>query len=208
MREPRREPLASPSRERNGRRVLYPPRRPSLSKLGKKKKKLSKLFEGRKTNVLQHAHRYPRIGRTCPCSASCPTCLQPRISPCPENNPLYPTLPEKRKGSRRTRQLSRTPVYIYLTCSPAKMFTVRAKEQLEERRSLCRWVRRPLENVLAAGQVGRLYPLRAPRNIGGGGAKKKGRGNGQLGGESSRDRERERTCISVFARAHLFSKTR
>lgn len=87
------------------------------------------------------------------------------------------------------------------------MFTVRAKEQLEERRSLCRWVRRPLENVLAAGQVGRLYPLRAPRNIGGGGAKKKGRGNGQLGGESSRERETERTYKCIRARASFLEDT-
>lgn len=48
MREPRREPLASPSRERNGRRVLYPPRRPSLSKLGKKKKKTFEIIRREK----------------------------------------------------------------------------------------------------------------------------------------------------------------
>lgn len=120
----------------------------------------------------------------------------------------YPTLPYPGR-EKRSRQLSRTPSIraTYLTCSPAKMFTVRAKEQLEERIPVQVGTTAPGE-CSCAGQVGRLalYPFALfwptkYRGEGRGESEEKGRGNGQRG---ERESSKVRTCV----RASFLEDTR
>lgn len=84
MREPRREPLASPSRERNGRRVLYPPRRPSLSKLGKKKKNFRNYSKGEKRTYYNTHIAILGLEEPVPVLLPVP----------PVSNPEYPRVPK------------------------------------------------------------------------------------------------------------------
>lgn len=116
----------------------------------------------------------------------------------------YPTLAEKKGAAnyrvplRSAQRISRVHLQKCLPC---------VRRSSWRRGSLCRWVRRPLENVLARGRWGgsRSTPLRSSgqRNIGG------RRGASLRKKEevtASAERERERRFVRVFA--HLFSKTR
>lgn len=87
------------------------------------------------------------------------------------------------------------------------MFTVRAKEQLEERIPVQVGTTAPGE-CSCAGQVGRLalYPFALfwPTKYRGeerGESEEKGRGNGQRG-EREREREGSYVCSRIFSRRH------
>lgn len=75
------------------------------------------------------------------------------------------------------------------------------------RGSLCRWVRRPLENVLARGRWGgsRSTPLRSSgqRNIGGrGGASLSKKEEVTASAERERELEGSYVCSRIFSRRH------